>query len=244
MEPTWDGLPVAADQPHGAAVVVRRPDGRGGQEYLILHRAHRGPEYDGDWAWTPPSGARLPGEPVLAGAQRELAEEAGISQAELVPVDLSWHWAVFLAEVAADVEVRLDAEHDRFRWTSAAAALRHCQPASVANGIAACDAVRRHRIAFRPLGRGDLPALVQWQQAPHVARWFPEQLELGTAGIDYAIGDARLTGIGLGPQLICAALRSRSRSHLRLRAQRLSFGSTSRPNASIHSSWLRPTLCR
>jgi len=70
--------------------VVRRPDGKGGGwEYLPLHRAHRGAGYAGDWAWTPPSGARLPGEPVLAGALRELKEEAGIASAELVPIDLS-----------------------------------------------------------------------------------------------------------------------------------------------------------
>jgi len=29
-----------------------------------------------------------------------------------------------------------------------------------------------------------------------------------------------------------------------VQAHRVSFGSTSRPNTSIHSRWLRPTLCR
>jgi 8-oxo-dGTP pyrophosphatase MutT (NUDIX family) len=250
-ELTWDGLPVAADEPHGAAIVVRRPDGQGGREYLLLHRAHRGPDYDGDWAWTPPSGARLPGEPVLAGALRELAEEAGIAAAEPVPVDLSGPWAVLLAEVPARTRVRLDAEHDQFRWVSAAEALSRCRPASATAGLAAADAVPRHDVAFRPLTRADLPDLIGWQSAPHAARWFPENLDLAaaerkygpridgrtavrvhvvladgqpcgfiqhyplgdqpgdpptSAGLDFAIGLGRLTGVGLGPQLIWAYL--------------------------------------
>jgi len=112
-------------------------------------------------------------------------------------------------------------------------------------------------IRFRPLAWPDLPALVAWQQAPHVARWFPERLDLAAAkckygpriagnsptrvhiaivggrdagflqhyrvgdypdyaaatgmpdavGIDYAIGVAELTGVGLGPLLIWSHLR-------------------------------------
>jgi len=269
---TWDGLPVAADEPHGAAIVVRRPDGHGGREYLLLHRAHRGPHYDGDWAWTPPSGARLPGEPVLAGALRELAEETGITSAEPVPVDLSSPWAVFLAEVPRTAAVRLDAEHDRFAWTPAGRALARCRPASVAANIAATAAVSRHAVAFRPLARADLPDLVRWQRAPHAVRWFPEQLDLAgaerkygpridgdaparvhvvladgvpcgfiqhypvpgpalpghcpgrapggspgapgraaeraAAGLDFCIGIAEYTGVGLGPQLIWTYLRT------------------------------------
>ncbi len=262
---TWDGLPVAADEPHGAAIVVRRPDGHGGREYLLLHRAHRGPDYDGDWAWTPPSGARLPGEPVLAGALRELAEETGITSAEPVPVNLSGPWAVFLAEVPRAAAVRLDVEHDRFAWTSPGRALARCRPSSVAANIAATAAVPLHAVAFRPLTRADLPDLVGWQRAPHAARWFPERLDLAAAerkygpridgnalvlvhvalvgglpcgfiqhypvpghalpghaaehtaeraaecaaaGLDFCIGVAEYTGVGLGPQLIWGYLRT------------------------------------
>ena len=61
---TWDGVPIAPDEPHGAAILARRPADGGLHEYLVLHRAHRGPDYEGDWAWTPPSGSRQPGEPV------------------------------------------------------------------------------------------------------------------------------------------------------------------------------------
>ena len=42
-------------------VASRAPDG---WRYVLLHRAHHGPEWDGDWAWTPPSGSRKPGEDV------------------------------------------------------------------------------------------------------------------------------------------------------------------------------------
>jgi 8-oxo-dGTP pyrophosphatase MutT (NUDIX family) len=245
---TWDGLPVAADEPHGSAIVVRRSDGRAGHEYLLLHRAHRGRDYAGDWAWTPPSGARLPGEPVLSAALRELAEETGITAAEPVPVDLSRPWAIFLAEVPRGTAVRLDAEHDRFSWASAERALARCRPPDVAANVAAAAAVRRHKVAFRPLARTDLPDLIGWQRAPHAARWFPERLDLAaaerkygpridghspvrvdvvlvvgapigfvqhyplpepeSAGLDFCVGNAELTGIGLGPQLIWAYLRA------------------------------------
>lgn len=64
MRATWDGLPVSAAQPHGCMVVVWQWRER--QSYLLLlHRAHHGPTHEGDWAWTPPSGARLPGDAVI-----------------------------------------------------------------------------------------------------------------------------------------------------------------------------------
>ena len=63
LERTWDGLPVAGEPPFGATVVVlRRLPGR--TEFLLLHRRHNGPTFQGDWAWGPPSGARWPGEAV------------------------------------------------------------------------------------------------------------------------------------------------------------------------------------
>ena len=70
MEPTtWDGLPVSAEQPFGASVVVWRRNGES-REWLLLHRHHHGRDYEGAWAWTPPSGARFPGEAVEDCAQR------------------------------------------------------------------------------------------------------------------------------------------------------------------------------
>ena len=200
--------------------MVRRPDGKADWEYLLLHRAHRGPGYAGDWAWTPPSGARLPGEPVLLGALRELKEEAGITSAEPVPVDLSGPWAIFLAEVPAPTRVRLDAEHDRFAWVPEAEALARCRPASVAASLEEAAAVPRYDVAFRPLtpaGPGiDGNALAQGhvvlvrgrpcgfiQHYPVDGRT-PD--DPSAAGLDFGIGIARPTGVGLGPQLIWAYL--------------------------------------
>ena len=132
---TWDGKPRAADPPFGAAVIVYRP-GEMGREFLLLHRSHAGPDYEGDWAWTPPSGARLPGEAIEACAQRELLEEAGLSVLARALPDAAADWAVFEVEVGPDAQVVLgDVEHDRFEWVSLAEALRRCLPAKVAEAF-------------------------------------------------------------------------------------------------------------
>jgi 8-oxo-dGTP pyrophosphatase MutT (NUDIX family) len=198
MQRTWDGLPVAQDRPHGAGIVVRRPRrpsraaaGTGGEashgdsEYLMLHRAQRGPAYEGDWAWTPPSGARLPGEPVLTGARRELAEEAGLTEAHLRPVDLSGGWAVFAVDVPAGTEVRLDHEHDRFAWLPRPQAERRCRPEAALASFRSGAAAPAPAISFRPLSWDDLPDMVAWQHAPHAARWFPEDLDRPAAERKY-----------------------------------------------------------
>ncbi|MEV6967712.1 GNAT family N-acetyltransferase [Hamadaea sp. NPDC051192] len=179
LETTWDGLPIAPDNPRGAGVVVRRP-GPDGLEFLLLHRTHEGPDYEGDWAWTSPSGARHPGEPVLTGAARELAEEAGLQGLDLRPVDLSGGWAVFAAEVdPAAAVVMIDPEHDRFEWLSRDAALARLAPESVADNFRRGSGVPLPRLAFRPLDRADFPALLGWLAEPHVAHWWrhrPEDL--------------------------------------------------------------------
>jgi 8-oxo-dGTP pyrophosphatase MutT (NUDIX family) len=137
---TWDDLPVAMDKPHGCAIVVWR-EASGGREYLVLHRRHAGPpDYAGDWAWTPPSGARQPGEPLDDAARRELVEETGL-QLSIRPTQFgSEEWPVFAAQAPANADVALDAEHDQFRWVSAEAAAGLCLPAAVASGITAVDA--------------------------------------------------------------------------------------------------------
>jgi len=131
---TWDGKPVSRENPRGVSIVVYRRAADGFQ-FLLLHRAHNGPDYEGDWAWTPPSGARLPGEPPAACAARELREETGLTHTPR-PTNLgSSAWAVYLVELDADAPVTLDAEHDRFEWVSLADALRRCRPPVVADAL-------------------------------------------------------------------------------------------------------------
>lgn len=183
LQYSYDGVPIAPDEPHGAAIVVRR-----GREYLILHRAHHGPAYEGDWAWTPPSGCRQPGEAVLGAALRELAEESGIvaAAADLRVLDLSGRWVQFGLDVAVGTQARVDPEHDRFQWVDTAEAIARCLPEAVADGIRMAETVMAAGVSFRPLAAADLPALVAWQNAPHAARWFPERLDLAAAERKYA----------------------------------------------------------
>jgi NUDIX domain len=127
MTSTWDGQPISREPPFGASVVVYRQV-EGSVELLMLHRAHHGPDYEGDWAWTTPSGSRLPGEPIETCAQRELAEETGLS----LPIELTEcgtaNWHLFVAEAPPDARVVLDAEHDRYAWASCQDALARCRP--------------------------------------------------------------------------------------------------------------------
>ena len=141
---TWDGHPVSQEPPHGAMIVVYRCRG-GAAEFLLLHRRHHGPDYMGDWAWGPPSGARYPGEAIERCAARELEEE---TQLRLTPRSVaggSAEWPVFVAEVPAETAISLSPEHDRFVWLSLPEAAALVAPATVresflavAQGLASC----------------------------------------------------------------------------------------------------------
>lgn len=140
METTWDGLQVARERPFASSVVVWRR-GATGREFLVLHRAHFGPKFAGDWAWTPPAGARQPGEDADTAAARELREETGLSlplvQVESPNPDV----AHYVAEAPHDAEVTLDAEHDAHRWLPLDAAAELCRPTVVSDGLRAAAAV-------------------------------------------------------------------------------------------------------
>lgn len=126
-ERTWDGQPVTKEPPFGATVVVYRW-ANGQPEFLVLHRGHAGADFEGDWAWGPPSGCRYPGEPVDHCALRELTEETGL---RLLPHRVeteSNDWYVYLAESLASPEIQLSAEHDRHLWLEAARAVARVSP--------------------------------------------------------------------------------------------------------------------
>jgi 8-oxo-dGTP pyrophosphatase MutT (NUDIX family) len=128
---TWDGEPVSREPPHGVTVVVAAL-APGGWRCLVLHRAHHGPFWEGDWAWTPPAGSRKPGEAVAACAVRELREETGLQASPRPVATEETGWAVFALEVPWGTEVAVDGkEHDRFEWVTVAEALRRFRPAAV-----------------------------------------------------------------------------------------------------------------
>jgi 8-oxo-dGTP pyrophosphatase MutT (NUDIX family) len=138
VETTWDGLPVAPEPPFAACVVVWR-EGVDGREFLVLHRlAPGGAGYEGEWAWTPPAGARQPGEEADEAARRELYEETGLALG-LVPApgaSATEEVALYVAQASPGDEIRLDPEHDRFEWLPLDAALDRCLPLVVAQGLA------------------------------------------------------------------------------------------------------------
>ncbi|MDB5084015.1 MAG: hypothetical protein JWN30_901 [Bacilli bacterium] len=124
---TWDGLPISKEKPHGTAVIVfkRTADGL---LYLMLHRGHQGFDYEGEWAWGSPAGARLPEEPVEETVMRELIEETGL----VLPCHLTEFgnedWYVYWAEAPLDAIVILSEEHDRFEWLACEEAAGKCLP--------------------------------------------------------------------------------------------------------------------
>jgi 8-oxo-dGTP diphosphatase len=138
MDVTWDGLPVARERPFAVAIVVWRMN-RNRREFLLLHRfAPGGGDYEGEWAWTPPAGARQPGETAQAAAARELREEIGLALplTALPDASASEDVALYAAEAPLDAEVVLGDEHDRFVWLPLADALPKCLPPLVASGLA------------------------------------------------------------------------------------------------------------
>jgi 8-oxo-dGTP pyrophosphatase MutT (NUDIX family) len=137
---TWDGQPVSPEKPYGVTVVVYRrvvvyrwKPGR--LEFLILHRSINGPDYEGDWAWTPPSGARHPGEDVDTSARRELFEETGLELTPILTDCGTEDWWVYMAKALLSNQIVLSVEHDRFEWVSPEMAVQKCSPEAVSQPL-------------------------------------------------------------------------------------------------------------
>lgn len=172
------------DDLRGCTVVVRRSDGR----YLLLRNSEASGA-SGAPRCGPPAGLRRPGEPVLAGAVRILAEQTGIEADHVWPVDLSGRFAVLATEVADDVSVTLGAQHDQVLWQPVTPLLSGPESAAVSPATATVlrrvAAVPGARLGFRPLTREDLPLMVDWQRAPHAELWFSPDLDLASAHEQY-----------------------------------------------------------
>lgn len=93
-------------------------------EFLQLRRS--ADDYLGG-TWQIVRGRCLEGELAWKAALRELDEETGLRPAEfyklslmeqfyLIPGEAVWHVPSFVAVVLADARVRLNEEHDAFRW--------------------------------------------------------------------------------------------------------------------------------
>ena len=120
-------------RPDLVACWLFRLDPRGRPEILLIHRAP-GRLYAGLWQCV--TGKLEPGERVVDGALREVAEETGLTRQDLEAVfetdlvnwfhegsaDAIWCEAVFAARVRDGSEIRLSHEHDDQRWLSTDAA--------------------------------------------------------------------------------------------------------------------------
>lgn len=133
---TWDGHPISPTPPTGAMIVVIRQT-PSGPEYLLLHRAHHGPEYEGPWAWGPPSGARYPREDIDRCAARELFEETGITANPRAVEGIGGDWPVYVHQAPAETAVHISAEHDKYRWLPFEEAAARIRPEIVRDAFSA-----------------------------------------------------------------------------------------------------------
>lgn len=107
-----------------ACHVVRTLGVGSSHEFLQLRRRA---DDDMGGTWQIVRGTCEPGEPAWRAALRELGEETGLVPVEIYklslmeqfyiqPADTVWHVPSFVAVVGRDVDVRLNDEHDAFRW--------------------------------------------------------------------------------------------------------------------------------
>jgi dihydroneopterin triphosphate diphosphatase len=107
------------------AVHVVRPDAAGTSHEFLQLRRSQGDYLGGTWQIV--RGTANPGEKAWEAALRELKEETGLSPREfyklslmeqfyLVPTETVWHVPSFVAIVGREDEVRLNEEHEAWRW--------------------------------------------------------------------------------------------------------------------------------
>jgi 8-oxo-dGTP pyrophosphatase MutT (NUDIX family) len=149
-------------RPEEVAVVVHRPGGDGGREFLVLLRS---PERHGYWHLV--AGALEEGEDAAAAARRELFEETGLeAPVAALGLDLRYSLAgdppdvrarfapgtewiavhAFVAAAPVGWEPALDDEHVEHRWLDAGGAvalLAYPEPReAVRAAVAALDVTR------------------------------------------------------------------------------------------------------
>ena len=120
-------------------VFVVRPDARGASHEILYMRRAASAYMGGTWAVV--RGGVNAGEPYLDAALRELREATALRPRELYRLgsiesfytlahDTLWHSVPFCAIVSRNDEVRLNSEHDEYRWVHREHALRDSMWAS------------------------------------------------------------------------------------------------------------------
>lgn len=115
--------------------VIRPGGAEATGDWQVLQLRRRPADYMGG-TWQTVFGGIEPGETAVAAALRELAEETGLRPVEFYQLDYvnifyvaasdtMWHVPCFCAVVEHAAEVRLDGEHDDWRWLAQRDAERH-----------------------------------------------------------------------------------------------------------------------
>jgi len=147
--------------------VFRVPDGSMDPEFLLIRRAP-GRIFAG--LWQPVTGGLAPDETVPACALRELREEVGFGEADILGFydldqttqfydegsDAIVSGVIFAVRTRPDTEPRLSDEHDDLRWVTASEAAR---------------------LAVWPSYHESIGRIVDNLFEPEVARWFELDLE-------------------------------------------------------------------
>ncbi|CAG7915103.1 hypothetical protein SSCS72_02924 [Mammaliicoccus sciuri] len=145
IKKTWDGLDVSEEPPYGAVIIIYKIV-NGKILYLVLHRAHKGENYEGRWAWGPPSGARFPSENIYTCMARELYEETGLIVNHKELDNKGRDWYIFYGEVPNETNIKLSLEHNKYNWLDFEDAIDICSPEVVKEQLKLVNNIIRERI--------------------------------------------------------------------------------------------------